>query len=156
MNELATKHNQGKPKLSLVPFTFVQWSHGGEDVLAWLSRAAHSVSPQEYELYISRAIQELANEKDMMYGLAEVMEFGALKYERNNWKGGFVWSEMIDAGMRHAYQCPEKDIESGLHHWKHLAFCLAMLQYMYENKTGVNDLEWTNTQNNSEVTVSLT
>lgn len=146
METLATKHNSGKPKLSLVPVTFVEWYSGGNNpVLYYLSWMAHTDDKEDYGHNLYEAIASLTKkygDANVMRGMAEVMEFGAKKYSRNNWKKGFVWTEMIDAGMRHALYPDEVDDETSLYHWKHLSFCLAVLQYMFEFDEGVNDLSW--------------
>lgn len=58
----------------------------------------------------------------------QVLEFGMLKYSRNNWKKGLKRSEVIDSLMRHilAMQKGEEiDPESGLSHIGHIQ-CNAM------------------------------
>lgn len=82
-----TKHDTGKPQLSLVP--------------------------------------RVALEEE-----AAVMEFGAAKYGRYNYKKGFEYSRLIDAALRHiqAFNDGEDlDPESGKSHLAHARCCLGML-----------------------------
>jgi hypothetical protein len=55
--------------------------------------------------------------------MAEVLEYGAIKYSRDNWKMGLPLSEILDSMMRHiaAIQDGEMiDSESGLSHIGHI------------------------------------
>jgi hypothetical protein len=59
---------------------------------------------------------------------AEVLAFGARKYAAHNWRGGFEWSRLIDAALRHITAFGEdKDPESGLSHLAHARCCLGFL-----------------------------
>lgn len=62
--------------------------------------------------------------------VAKVMTFGAEKYTPNNWRGGFDYSRLYDAGLRHIHQYidgEDKDPESKLSHIAHAACCMLML-----------------------------
>lgn len=62
--------------------------------------------------------------------IARVLEFGAAKYGRDNWRGGMDWTRMLDASLRHitAYMEGEDcDPETGLSHIAHAACCLLFL-----------------------------
>lgn len=61
-------------------------------------------------------------------GLAEVLEFGAAKYDRGNWRRGLPHADICDSMLRHlaAYLSGEdNDPESGKPHVDHI-FCNAM------------------------------
>lgn len=56
--------------------------------------------------------------------------FGAKKYADNNWRGGFKWTRLVAALLRHTYSWmagESKDPESGLSHLAHAGACLTML-----------------------------
>jgi len=55
--------------------------------------------------------------------LIKVLEFGARKYSRDNWKNGFDHDELLDSLLRHTIALVRgetHDKESGLHHIGHI------------------------------------
>lgn len=73
---------------------------------------------------------------------AEALEFGRIKYGRNNYKQGMDHTRILDAALRHitAYAAKEDlDKESGLNHISHALACLAMLAYYLKNNVGRDD-----------------
>lgn len=75
--------------------------------------------------------------------LTKVLEMGAIKYGRGNWREGFVWSRVYDAALRHllAYNNGERiDPESGLSHLNHSMANLMFLIHFEQTGTGLDDL----------------
>ena len=61
---------------------------------------------------------------------AKVMAYGEKKYGRDTWRGGFAYSRLLDAALRHilAYNDGEdKDAETGISHLAHARCCLGFL-----------------------------
>jgi hypothetical protein len=75
-------------------------------------------------------------------GLAKVLTFGAKKYAAHNWRGGFKWSRLIGALMRHLFAImrgEDIDPESSLPHIDHLGCCWMFLSWHMKTKSGVDD-----------------
>lgn len=75
-------------------------------------------------------------------GTAQVLGFGARKYNRHNWRNGINYSRLIAASLRHlsAINAGEDiDPESGLSHAWHLACCSMFLGWMMENRKDMDD-----------------
>lgn len=63
-------------------------------------------------------------------GIAEVLKFGANKYEEHNWRKGIKYSRVFSALMRHLWNFwrgERVDPETGLHHLYHAGCCLMFL-----------------------------
>lgn len=74
--------------------------------------------------------------------IAEVLTFGAKKYDAHNWRGGFEYSRLIGAAYRHlsAFNDGEDyDPESGLSHIAHLGCCVLFLLEQIEKETGLDN-----------------
>ncbi len=68
-------------------------------------------------------------------GIAQVLDFGAKKYEENNWRKGMAWSKITSSLKRHlaAIERGEDfDQESGLHHIDHVLTNAAFLKEYYK------------------------
>lgn len=74
---------------------------------------------------------------DALEDMVKVLEFGANKYDDNNWKKGLKTPEIIESMMRHmtAYMRGEDiDPESGLPHTGHILCNAMFLSYMQSFK----------------------
>lgn len=95
---------------------------------------------------------ELSYVLDVMPALKDmvaVMEFGASKYERNNWQKGFPKEKLLDSLLRHVdafYSGEDVDPESGLSHVGHILCNAAFLAYHY----GSNSKYWEEISNDTE------
>lgn len=84
-----------------------------------------------YELIPTEALQ----------GLAEVLTFGAEKYDPRNWEKGMDWGRVFGALQRHLWAWwngEDTDPETGMSHLHHAACCVAFLQ-TYEARGIGND-----------------
>ena len=74
---------------------------------------------------------------------ARAMAYGVKKYERDNWRGAFKWSRLVDATLRHICAFADGEIndkESGLCHIDHAAATICMLAAHIKQGMGENDL----------------
>lgn len=92
--------------------------------------AAHGKSPPEATKYDQGKTDLSLLPYRPLLEIAEVLEFGAQKYSRDNWRKGFAWTRLIAAMMRHlgAFNNGEDlDPESDLSHLAHLGCMLLFL-----------------------------
>lgn len=84
---------------------------------------------------------ELSYVLDVMPALKDmvaVMEFGANKYERNNWQKGLPKDKLLDSLLRHVdafYSGEDIDPESELPHVGHILCNAAFLAYHYGSQS---------------------
>lgn len=68
-----------------------------------------------------------------MIELARVYTYGASKYDDRNWEIGLSWGRVFAACQRHLWRFwlgEDVDVESGLSHLAHAAWCcLALIEY---------------------------
>ncbi len=77
-----------------------------------------------------------------MKKIAQVMTFGAKKYDANNWRKGIVYTRLISASLRHifAYLGRESlDPETGISHLAHASCCLMMVLEFEETMPEMDD-----------------
>lgn len=92
----------------------------------------HDGDKPRVELLPSAALMEIA----------KALNFGAQKYEDENWRRGFAWKRLIGALLRHVLAWKDgedKDAESGLSHLAHAGCCLLFLLEHEIKKLGTDD-----------------
>lgn len=79
---------------------------------------------------------------EFLSGTAEILAFGATKYQPRNWEKGMAWSRPFSAMMRHMWAWwagEHTDAETGKSHLWHAACCLMFLVAYEQRKTGRDD-----------------
>lgn len=79
---------------------------------------------------------------DALEPMIRVLEFGASKYSKYNWKKGLPVSEILDSMLRHIQAIMRKediDEESNLPHVGHILANAMFLSYMLKNKPEMDD-----------------
>lgn len=74
--------------------------------------------------------------------LAQVLAFGAKKYNAHNWRGGITYSRLIAALLRHTFallQGEDIDPESGLPHIDHIGCCWMFLSNMMKTRPDLDN-----------------
>lgn len=69
---------------------------------------------------------------DALLGTAQVLSYGAAKYQPRNWETGLQYGRCFAALMRHLWawwKGEDTDEESGMFHLDHAACCLMFLQH---------------------------
>ena len=85
-----------------------------------MSGTKHDSNKNRLELLPFEALEDIA----------EVLTFGAQKYDAHNWRKGFAWSRLLGAALRHLFawaRGEDKDPESGLSHLAHAGCCILFL-----------------------------
>lgn len=79
---------------------------------------------------------------EFLFQIAQVLEFGARKYDERNWEKGMSWGRCFGALMRHlwAWWGGEKnDPETGLPHLAHASCCVMFLAAYEKRGIGTDD-----------------
>ena len=79
---------------------------------------------------------------EFLFGTANVLTFGAAKYDQRNWEKGMSWGRVFGAMMRHMWAWwggQKADDETGFSHLHHAAACLMFLIAYEERKIGTDD-----------------
>lgn len=89
---------------------------------------------------------------EFIFGVAQVLTFGAAKYDDRNWELGMSWGRVFGAAMRHAWAWwggkgpttksflfGELDSETGFSHLWHLGCCVMFLIAYEERGVGKDD-----------------
>lgn len=80
--------------------------------------------------------------REALEAMARVLDFGATKYGRHNWRAGMSWSRVVDAAMRHLIAFADgedRDPETGESHAAHAAVCCAFLITYAAKRIGKDD-----------------
>ena len=75
--------------------------------------------------------------------MVEVLEFGARKYAKDNWKKGMPVSQVIESMLRHTFSLlsgETHDKESLIHHIGHIQCNAMFIAYILREKPEFNDL----------------
>ena len=81
-------------------------------------------------------------DRPFLEGVASVLDFGARKYARDQWRAGFNWTRLTDAAMRHLLAFidgEDLDPESGRSHVFHAGCCLMFLARMIQDRPDLDD-----------------
>lgn len=79
---------------------------------------------------------------ELLEGVAQILTFGAAKYEDRNWEKGMKWSRVFGALMRHLWAWwsgVPTDPETGKSHLWHAGCCLAFLIAYEQRNVGEDD-----------------
>ena len=79
---------------------------------------------------------------DSLEGLVRVLEYGAHKYARNNWKKGMPVTQVSESLMRHLFaflRGEDVDPESGCRHLSHVMCNTMFLEYIMREKPHHDD-----------------
>lgn len=74
--------------------------------------------------------------------IAQVLTFGAKKYDSWNWTKGIVYSRLLGAALRHLFawaRGQDRDPESGLSHLAHAGCCVVFLLYFEHYRKDLDD-----------------
>lgn len=75
-------------------------------------------------------------------GLVKVLEMGAKKYSKNNWKKGMPVSQVSESLLRHMFAFmsgEDKDPESGLNHLSHVMCNAMFLEFIMRERSHYDD-----------------
>lgn len=81
-------------------------------------------------------------DRTALEAVAGVLQYGAVKYAPENWRGGIEYTRLIGAAMRHLHalnDCEDTDPESGHLHAAHAMCCLMMLIWMMKCRPDLDD-----------------
>ena len=95
-------------------------------------KSAESATKPRLELLPSAALEQIA----------EVLTYGAAKYDANNWCRGARWGRYFAALLRHVFawwRGEDHDPETGFSHLAHAGCCLLFLMEYQRNGWGTDD-----------------
>lgn len=77
-----------------------------------------------------------------IFGVGEVLTFGAKKYAAHNWRAGLQRSRLLGATLRHVFaylRGEDFDSETGLLHLYHASCCLMFASELHETRPDLDD-----------------
>lgn len=77
-----------------------------------------------------------------LFGVGQVLTFGAKKYAAHNWRRGIHLSRLLGACLRHVFSFlggEDRDPETGLSHLYHASCCLMFAAETYELRPEMDD-----------------
>lgn len=77
--------------------------------------------------------------------MVRVLEYGATKYSKDNWKKGLPTIEICESMLRHIFAYlngEDNDKESGISHIGHIMCNAMFLNYMMKNKPEFDNRKW--------------
>jgi hypothetical protein len=81
-------------------------------------------------------------DRTAMQSMAIVLQHGAAKYGKDNWKGGIEFSRLVSAALRHLFAISDGediDHESGELHASHVMCNMMFLIWMMQNRPDLDD-----------------
>ena len=79
---------------------------------------------------------------ELLFGVSDILTFGAAKYGDRNWESGMAWSRVFAALMRHLWawwRGDAADAETGKSHLWHAGCCIAFLIAYEARSAGTDD-----------------
>ncbi len=159
------KYDQGKPAFELIYWSAIlpiieqarESPYWVEGVIHAIVDAQHAATHDEMVQHLTRAGAilvriQLEEQNFPIHSLAQVLAFGAEKYDAWNWARGMKWSRLFGAAYRHLVREPpspylwdwtglrpaspyDEDEETGLPHYSHALCCIMFLiAYALEGK----------------------
>ena len=150
----ALRYNKGKPELDYIldmgpDITALLYSSclntlEGDASLVVLSEIYKTIlEKKSYDdtrklcLRVLQGLYAYANVEDIFIEVSKVCMFGASKYERDNWKKGLSYANLLNSAGRHILKIQDgvyKDRESKVPHAGHVAWNLCVLLWFYQKE----------------------
>lgn len=108
-----------------------------EEIAAAMKSMMDSPQVQQALRYNQGKTQWSLVDFDSLEGLVQVLEYGAQKYARDNWKKGMPVTQVSESLMRHLFaflRGEDVDPESGCRHISHVMCNAMFLEYILREK----------------------
>jgi hypothetical protein len=107
----------------------------------------HEVKGADFDIdkalrYNENKLQWSMVDFDSLEGLVRVLEYGAVKYSKGNWKKGMPVTQVTESLMRHLFaflRGEDVDPESGCRHISHVMCNTMFLEYILREKPHYDD-----------------